>query len=431
MNNLMTFQTEGVQWLKRNLRCILGDEMGLGKTVQALMLVKECPAIKRVLIVSPASVKGNWKNEAIKWLDVSSDTIQVVSGRKSEIEHKDITIINYDVLPHNLPSLLSREENSMGQRWDLVIFDEAHYLKNLRAKRTVAASFLFSNTPRLVFVTGTPLVNRPADLYVMLRAIDKKWGKQREFEKRFCAARMETLRFGAKRVRRWNNTGASNIEILKNELKEVMLRRKKKDVLTELPEKFHQVIEIEAKDAYGDGLIDTSSENWFEKLPSTPGTAEARRQCGDNKICGAVEHIKNLLVQKDKVIIFAHHKSVVHAIQNKFKSMSVVITGETPTSKRTEIVEKFQKNPKIRLFIGNIVAAGVGITLTAADVVVFVELDWVPGNMLQAEDRAHRIGQRFNVLVQYLVAPGVDAEIGRALAQKIETISKVLGENNG
>jgi SWI/SNF-related matrix-associated actin-dependent regulator of chromatin subfamily A-like protein 1 len=427
MNQLKDFQKTGVDWLKENFRCILADEMGLGKTVQVAGLINTCPGIQRVLIVCPASLKQNWYNELTTWL-TRPLSIQIVSGKKDVVRHSNITIINYDILSAHGGALVHGKPcDSKGHIYDLVVFDEAHYLKNPAADRTAAARCFAPRTPRLVFLTGTPLVNRPADLFVMLHAINPEITKnQRDFETRYCGGHMERLQFGKKIVRRWNNLGATNIEELKEKLAPVMLRRLKSEVLSELPPKTHQIIELDGDDTYAGVPLKGAWWNDLEHV-SVSATARARKACGMEKIGKVIRHVKLLLEEKDKVVVFAHHQDVVHSIAAAFTNHAVCITGSTPAHLRQGYVNAFQKDKNIKVFVGNIQAAGVGLTLTASDIVVFAELDWVPGNMRQAEDRCHRIGQKNNVLVQYLVSPGVDAEIGRALARKIEVIEATIG----
>jgi len=426
---LKEFQKQGVDWLKENFRAILADEMGLGKTVQVAGLINACPGITRLLIVCPASLKQNWYNELTTWL-TRPLSIQIVSGKKDTVRHSNVTIINYDILSAHGDALVHGKPcDSKGHIYDLVVFDEAQYLKNPTADRTAAARCFAPRTPRLVFLTGTPLVNRPADLFVMLHAINPEITKSKQhFETRYCGGHMERLQFGKKIVRRWNNLGATNIEELREKLAPVMLRRLKSDVLSELPEKQHQIIELDGDDMFSGVPLKGAWWNDLEHVPVS-ATAQARKACGMAKISKVVQHIKMLLEEKDKVVVFAHHQDVVNSIAAAFSGEAVCITGSTPSDKRQGYVNAFQTGPRVKLFVGNIQAAGVGLTLTASDIVVFAELDWVPGNMRQAEDRCHRMGQKNNVLVQYLVTPGVDAEIGRALARKIEVIEATIGGN--
>lgn len=403
--NLYPFQKEGVDWLAKRAKVILGDEMGLGKTVQIIGLINRCIGIEKVLVVCPASLKLNWERELGKWLNRNL-SIEVLSGspkRGYKIE-SDIVIINYDILTRWESKLLAVD-------WDFLVFDEAHYLKNAKALRSKIALKLKAN--REVYMSGTPMVNRPSELFNILNKIGL-FDNRKAFDIKYCDARLVS-KFGR---RIWENKGASNLDELKQKLKPVMLRRLKKQVLTELPDKIHQIIELTDCKEVISGVV------WYDGLPKHDSvTPEVRREAGEAKIKPSIKHIIDVLEEKDKLIVFAHHKTVIDGLSEgleKFKPLT--ITGATATSKRQSIVDKFQKNPIHRVIICNIQAAGVGLTLTAADTVVFVELDWVPGNLKQAEDRAHRIGQKRNVLIQYLVAPGVDATIGTALATKVKNM---------
>jgi SNF2 family DNA or RNA helicase len=401
---LMQYQKQGVEWLVPRFRCVLADEMGLGKTIQVIGLIKECPGIKKVLIVCPASLKKNWQNEIKLW-----------SGRDSHIlgkwvENQDIYIINYDIL-------LKFQEKIM-QDWDLVVFDEAHYLKNASAARTKIA--LKIDGARIIFLTGTPVVNRPVELFNIFNKIGV-FSDRKKYEKRYCAAYLQTMRFGGRVIKRWNNLGASNLEELQKKVSPFMLRRLKKNVLKELPDKTRQIIELDCGEIYTDKI------QWLDGLPKETGNSTIRREAGLKKVKKVIDYVKDVMENEDKLVLMAYHKEVVEELAKGLTGYNpVVFTGGTSLSDRQKAVEKFQNDRDCRIFIGNILAAGVGITLTAARVICFAELDWVPGNMAQAEDRIHRIGQKDNVLVLYLVAQGIDRAIGQALADKIAVIEKII-----
>lgn len=402
------YQKEGIEWLKSHFKCLLADEMGLGKTVQVVGLVNSCPGIQRVIVVCPASLKLNWLREFKAW-GTRGLSFQVLSGtpKRGDKLDGDVMIVNYDILS-------KWKDRLLGVVWDVVVFDEAHYLKNIKAERTRAGLKLNAN--RVVFMTGTPIVNRPAEMFNMLCKLGL-FTNRKSFEIRYCDAK-HVRKFG---MRIWDNSGSSNMDELAEKIKPVMLRRVKKDVLKELPDKIHQVIELS-------GCRDILDKvEWHNELPKHGSvTPEVRRLAGENKIFPAAAHIKGLLEEKPKVIVFAHHKSVIGGLLQYLVSYNpLTITGSTSATMRQRAVDLFQTSPTHRVIVCNIQAAGVGITLTAADVVVFVELDWTPGNMKQAEDRAHRIGQKNNVLVQYLVAEGADADIGRALAKKIKNMEAI------
>ena len=369
------------------------------------------PSIQTVLIVAPKSLLLNWQREAEKWLTRSVD----------------LTIINYD--------MVWKRADLTERTWDLVVYDESQYLKNPKAKRTVAS--LAIPAKRRVFLTGTPILNRPVELWPMVNAIDPDgMGKSFfGFAQRYCGARQ--VRAGRKMV--WDFTGASNLEELQDKMRQgFMVRRLKADVLKELPAKRRQIIPLEAN---GASSILRAEKKLIEQLGFEEAAralegksaaftemAKLRHDLGVAKVEKALDHIKDMLDSVEKVIVFAHHHDVIDGLQAGLAEYGIVtVTGQTPGADRQAAVDRFQADPTCRVFLGNIKAAGVGLTLTAASTVVFVESDWTPGWMQQAEDRAHRIGQTESVLVQYLVFDGsMDAVLAQTLVSKADISDRAL-----
>lgn len=405
-----------------------------GKTVQALGLVNQEEEKKDVLIVTLASLKLNWKREAHKWL-VEDYNVEVINGSKRiDLKSGTVYVVNYDVLPFH-PELAEKE-------WDYIIMDEAHMAKNGSAQRSKA---LF-NIPakRKIALTGTPIPNVPEEIYGLLKYLKPEMvGTHEEFMNRYCG--------GGKK-------GYSDMAGLNNLLRsEVMIRRLKKDVLAEMPEKFRQIIPIEgaeglvAEEKEVIGKLDLSIASYemaLEELES--GTdlydtirgslqeaqimrlsemARMSRALGLAKIPHAIKAIRYALESSKKLVVFAVHTDVIKALEEEFKDICVVITGATSLGDRQAAVDRFQRDDEVRLFIGNIKAAGTGITLTAASHTIFVEFDWVPGLMLQAEDRNHRIGAKHNVLIQYMPFNGsLDVNKLNALDAKTAVQEVVLGD---
>ena len=437
--SLYDFQKQGVNWLRSKDRAILADEMGLGKTVQVAGLLNTTQSFP-VLIVCPASLKINWRNELQKWL-THEHSIQVLNG-KSMLENAEITIINYDILGKH--DILSRH-------YKMVVCDEAHYLKNPQTKR-YKSLFNGLDTDRLYFLTGTPITNRPVELWPLLKQIDKAWSNYKWFTGRYCNAQMK--RVGWDRVVR-DVSGASNLDELHSRIKPFMLRRLRQDVLSELPDKTKQIITLPANGAVKiiasendltkrrlthlakleANVSDATSDNEFAYAVSRlenyitaqfSELATTRKDLGMAKVKPAIEHINNILDAGEKVVVFAHHRDVIRELTANLPG-ALVVDGSVPAEHRQRIVDEFQNNPEAKVFIGNIKAAGTGITLTAAHHVVFVELDWTPGNMSQAEDRVVRIGQQNNVLIQLLVFDGsLDARIANILVYKQRIINKAI-----
>ena len=436
--SLYPFQEHGVKWLCGRKRVLLSDAPGLGKSVQIAAVINTLK-VKPILIVCPATLKLNWQIELEKWL-VNKHTIQVVSG-KTKLEGADITIINYD--------LLSRFD--LSQHWSMVVCDEAHYLKNPSTKR-YKSLFNRLDTDRLYLLTGTPIVNRPIELWSLLKQLDNSWSNYKWYTERYCGATLKRVSYD--RVIR-DVSGASNLDELHRKIQPLSLRRLRSEVLKDLPDKTRQIITLPANgasavilseqditkrklshiDKLEDRVKKATTEAEFYAAVSSLETyitsqfsdlASARQDIGIAKVKPAIEHIKSIIESGDKVVVFAHHRSVINMLASELPG-ALVITGSTPNRYRQEIVEEFQSDPNAKVFIGNIRAAGVGITLTAAHHVVFVELDYTPGNMEQAEDRVVRIGQKNSVLIQWLVFDGsLDARIAKILSWKQSIINRAI-----
>jgi SNF2 family DNA or RNA helicase len=407
------YQEEGIRFLQGRGAALLGDEPGLGKTIQVCGLLNAEPAIRSVLIVCPASVKLTWARELAKWLCTKREVS--VSGEKGFDPRADIVVINYD--------MLAKFQVALMRPFDLVVLDEAHYIKTPKAKRTLAAKALVSRAARKVLLTGTPILNRPAELWSLLNTLDpNSWGTFFAFGRRYCDAFHGP--FG------WDFTGASNLDELQQRLNEkLFLRRTKQEVLLQLPPVIRQIIPLHIDQ---DEVLDELSEG-FEgkdvdprKIPFEKQSA-IRRLVGTLKLKAAIEWIKEETDEVDgKFLVFAHHHDVLDALGASL-TRSVVVSGATSHRQRQDAVDAFQAPGGPKYFIASTQAMGVGITLTAASRVIFVEQDWTPALLEQAESRAHRIGQKDSVLVQYLVAGNsIDENIMEAVTSKMKVIKRIV-----
>lgn len=402
-----------------------------------------------MLIVCPASLKHNWQREFKKW-DVKGLSIGIIDGEEEQEFETDVTILNYDILAAH------REQIKNHGAWDIVCLDEVHYLKSGRADRTLEVFGGIKRNPdktirerfdpipakRMLLLSGTPLVNKPKELWPLLKAIDPTglgadWFA---YARRYCEARpIERFNPELHRMERvgWWWDGAANLEELQEIMRSrFMVRRLKKDVLKDLPAKRRQVIILEPKPQLAKLIakeIKTYEEHaagkieYGENMPSIGEIAELRKKIALKKVPYAVEHIKEVLNETQKVVVFAHHHDTIDAIAQSFGSKAVVVDGRVSGENRQLAIDRFQSEETCKVFIGSIQAAGVGITLTAASTVIFVELDWVPGNITQAEDRCHRIGQKESVLVQHLILEGsLDERVIDVIIKKQEILDKVL-----
>lgn len=423
---LREFQKEGVSFIeKNNGNAIIGDEMGLGKTIQVLSWLQLHPENRPAIIVVPASLKINWKNEAEKWM--TNPEVQIISGvsTNTPIVGK-IIIINYDILDYWKNTLLQCPFTSL-------ILDEVHYIKNKKTKRTKAVLALSKKAKHVIGLSGTPITNRPVEFYNSLQLVDKtgEFSSFWKYAQRYCGAKHNG--YG------WDFTGSSNTLELNEKVKKVMIRRLKKDVLQELPDKTFSHIPIDLDNWSEYKLAET---NFIEYLKNTKGKEIADKAAGAETLvaieklkqlsfAGKLKHVLNwiedFLESGDKLIVMAVHKNAIDAIMNKFPGISVKVDGSVSGVNRQKAVDEFQNNPNIKLFVGNIKAAGVGLTLTAASSLAFVELPWTPGDLDQASDRPHRIGQKNAVNVYYLLSQNtIEQKIANLIDKKREVLSQVL-----
>lgn len=456
----LPYQVAGIEFARNVMGgrgVLFGDEMGLGKTIQAIGIINGDESIKRVLVICPASLRLNWQRELQKWL-VRPLKVAIATSTFWPIGY-DVVVINYDVL--------AKQAKNLATEWDLVCIDEAHYCKNPDAKRTqlVCGRAAKKNGEEAVpgikarirvALTGTPIPNRPVEgwsifHYLAPDVFPKFW----YYAKDFCDAKHNG--YG------WDFSGASNLDKLQHKLRSsIMVRRKKADVLTELPPKRRQLVELSRNGAAA--AVDAENAAWARKedriakaraaveLAKAEGTEQYNSAVAELKQCARVafeeisdlrhrtalakvpqviEHITDALGEEGhKLVVFAHHRDVIAMILEALTAAdirAVSITGDTEMHDRQRAVDTFQSDPNVRVFVGNMIAAGVGLTLTAASHVIFAELDWVPGNVTQAEDRCHRIGQHDSVLVQHLVIDGsLDAKMARTLIEKQAVIDAAL-----
>jgi SWI/SNF-related matrix-associated actin-dependent regulator 1 of chromatin subfamily A len=384
---------------------LLADEPGLGKTIQVLAWLKLYPRRKSIIVV-PASLKWNWGDEIDKWTPEKKYII--LSGLTPQrISFKyDIVILNYDILHAWVKAL---------KRWgpSVIIADEAHYLKNSKAKRTKAFIKVRAICKYFIALTGTPIVNAPVEFFRVINMVQPgRFPSFWYFVQRYCGAKHNG--FG------WDFRGSSNEEELYDILTKegIMLRRLKKDVKKDLPSVSRAVIYLSG-DKTQDIDIDTN----------TIGLAEvesAKQSCIDLKMPYAKEWISDFLESGEKLVVFVHHRKTTKYLK-KYFPFAKVIDGSVTGSKRQEIVRTFQNDPSCKLLIGNIKAAGVGLTLTAASNCLFLELPWTPAELKQATDRLCRIGQTVPVTVWFLlVKDSIETKIMKMLDGKNKILSKVL-----
>jgi SWI/SNF-related matrix-associated actin-dependent regulator 1 of chromatin subfamily A len=442
---------------------LIGDEPGLGKTIQAIGIMNQDPNLRdlRALIVCPASLKLNWRNELRKWMleGIGSEAIVVKDKWPGGLAPGKILIVNYDIL--------HRWEKEIRQtRWDYIVLDEAHYLKSRKARRTVYAlggtlevgemKLIKLITPipceKKIFLTGTPIPNKVIECLPIVKECDPEGLGANEaiFVRQYC-------------VPGKNGGPNDNLEELQERMRAAfMVRRLKADVLKELPPKIRTVNTLDPSDYKLDRIFNEEMsifQDYQELLRTWQIRAELAKAEGIEahrivlrekklklgisasmlsairiktaiaKVPGVIDQVKLVHEDGKKVILFAHHIQVLDKLQEELEAGGLTfvrIDGSTSLKARQEAVEKFQAG-LVDVFLGGIIPAGVGLTLTAAEYVIFAELDWVPGQMTQAEDRAHRIGQLAVVFILHVVMEGsLDEYMAKRLIEKQEIIERAL-----
>ncbi|XP_055369149.1 DNA annealing helicase and endonuclease ZRANB3 isoform X2 [Betta splendens] len=439
LQRLMPFQREGVEFaLSRGGRCMIADEMGLGKTVQAIAVayafIQEWP----LLVVVPSSLKYPWIEELERWIpELQPGDINLVENKSHtmRIGTSRVTVLGYGLLTTDARVLV---ETLNRQQFAVVVVDESHYLKSRNAARTKILVPLIQRAKRAILLTGTPALGRPEELFMQIDALyPKRFGTWTDYAKKYCNAHYRY--FG--RRRQWDCRGASNLDELHQRLSQIMIRRLKAEVLTQLPPKVRQRIPFDlpkeaAKEAsasfaewerlmkgLGSGVATT--DNPFTEVMGL--VTQMYKQTAIAKAGAVKDYIKMMLeAEQLKFLVFAHHLTMLQACTEaviEAKAGYIRIDGSVPSSERIQLVHKFQSDPETRVAILSIQAAGQGLTFTAASHVVFAELYWNPGSIKQAEDRAHRIGQTSSVNVHYLIAKGTFDTVMWSMLNRKETVT--------
>lgn len=485
---LFAHQKEGIAFLREKKKVILADEMGLGKTRQAILAAREeSPAA--VLIICPASLKINWQRE-IAIVDPEADVFVIQSGKQKEIPAVKWIVVNYDLLGKYYDQLASMKALGM---IGAGICDEAHYIKGKKAVRSKLTLMLLENLPVVYMLTGTPIMNRPAEMLNLLKAVEHPIAERASyFEKRYCDAYMETIvRRGRAPIRFWNNSGASNLEELREITKDSILRRLKKDVL-DLPPKMISVrfaeLNAEQKRAYDhawdeylewfksgldgvlpegdtgikcgacgrelteeeigpDGANDCFKCSKVDRTVSAQQLVELgklKQVCSLAKVARIAADVEEAINAGEKVIVFTQYTKTLHEIAAACRAIKIetgekssygriptkaikvaTLSGQDDQTSRQAAVDAFQNDPETKVFVSNMKAGGVGLTLTEARIVMFADMEWSPEIHAQAEDRAHRIGQAGTVSVYYYV---MEETIEEDIVDLLEAKRKIIKE---
>jgi SNF2 family DNA or RNA helicase len=429
----MEHQKVAIEKLLANDRFILADDMGVGKTTSATIASLESQS-KKILIVCPASLKINWKREIENYTDKK---ILIVEGGKWGSTF-DYYIINYDIIKnyHTIGEPeIGEEKNTqiIDTKFDLAIVDEAHYISNTTAQRTKLINDILSRIPKVWLLTGTPMTSRPINYFNLLKIVNSNvtldWST---YVRRYCGG----YQFKVNGRKIWNTGGATNLDELRIKTKNIILRRLKTEIL-DLPDKIISPIFLTLSSLdYDSGLqefIQIAQENKNkESLTVTINRLmKIRKIISEQKVDYTCEIIDRCLEQGKKVIVFTNFTMTLDMLHERYKKNSVVLDGRMSKDKRQKSVDRFQSEDKVKIFISNIVAGGVGITLTEAEVVIMNDLSFVPAHHSQAEDRAFRYGQKKNVMVYYPIFENtIEMIVYNILQKKKNIIDQVMGDGD-
>lgn len=455
---LFKHQEEGVTFLTTKKKAILADQMGLGKTRQAVVSATQVGG--NTLVLCPASLKTNWARE-ILMVDPDA-SVTIYNGQKEEPYSQghggNWVVANYDII-----SRKANKDKIKSGNFDTVILDEAHYIKNSKSARTKTALDIVMGIENRYLLTGTPIMNRPEELFTLLKAIGHPLGASwYSYVMKYCGAfwrRTRKQRFNPRtgqmeEVKFLDTSGATNLQELQKQIQPTYLRRTKEILGDTLPAKVitNVPVEISKEDRkkyeatwdeymhylennpiiFSD-MTDEEREEKMENIKQAKHLVELQKLkqvASRAKVSMVVGDVVNTVEQGEKVILFTQYTETLQQLRSELKKegvMAVTLSGEDDQTARQLSIDAFQKNDTVKVFIGNIKAAGVGITLTEASTVVFVDMEWTPALHEQAEDRAHRIGQKSQVNVYYYIAKQtIEEDIVELLGRKNQIIKTIL-----
>lgn len=439
---LYEFQKRGIDFLKTRGRALLADEMGLGKTIQAIEASK---GLNRILIIAPKTLHRNWELEISEW-----NPGVPVERIKGDRNRKLKTIVEFErgylIINYELCRLLTERENpylaaAISRKFDGVIVDEAHNIKNRKSQQSIGIRKLCSKIPCAYLLTGTPIVNRTDDLWALLNLVDRKtfssfWNFCRKY------AKVNVTYWG------WTvDPKPRNPARLRKDLEPYVLKRSKEEVMPELPIKINKTIRLEmtseqnklyqkCKKEISVELADNKRITILGVLPRivrlkqvascpsilSPGVKSNKEECLLNIIEGVAED--------DKILIFSSYNRTLDYLSGILKENDVrhfVMNGETPMKERYALIKNFSEQ-KIKVFLMN-TSLGVGLNLAAASIVVFIDKPWSPAIIEQAISRAHRKGQTKPVTVISLITENTIEEwIEDLIGKKGNILEEIIGK---
>lgn len=432
---LRPFQVAGIEFLTKTKRAILADEMGLGKTVQAICTA-EALNCNKILVICPSALKRNWENEIVKW--GTEGTVILVEGDKADREAQISEPSTWKIM--NYEQIRIHNDVLKGSKWDMVILDEAHKIKNRKALTTKAVKSL--KTTHALALTGTPILGRAEDLWSLLNFIHPKvFSSYWKFVERYFRVVFDGFGYSVE--------GVKDPADFTKAFKHLILRREKGEVLKDLPAK--QVIDIEVgMDPRQEKIYDQISSSLMAELGQETFVYSnvlvqylRLKQCSidptlidpqynEAPLAGPkVRALMEILEGTDeKVIVYSQFKSVINRLEATLTNAGVSVlklTGDVPNSKRQELIDQFQDSDLHKVFLFTTQAGGVGITLTAASIGVCLDKLWTPALQSQAEDRIHRISQTKDVTIYNIITESwIEEYVEGILVKKQDVVNSVM-----
>jgi len=428
---LYEYQKLGVEFLVNSGgRALLADSPGVGKTAQALGYVAHV-GHNRTLIVCPASVKFAWESEIEKWTDLKSFVVAPHTDLDEIPFDVNCVIVNYDILKKFYNEF-------MKYKFDCLICDESHLIKSATAQRSKIIKLLAKNIPNIIMLTGTPVLSRPVEMFNVLSMIDpKKWNNYYQYATKYCDGKQGYWGFEAK--------GATNLAELKEKISKYFLRRTKEEVLSQLPKKnrVDVPIDLSEEERTQYELVEENLVKYLKQYKKDKTDKEIAKSLAAEKLVKlnllreinamgkiktAQELIDGIIEAEEKVIVFSSFNAPLKEMYEMYEDNAVMLLGETPIEDRGEMVKRFQTDPNTKIFFGGTRSAGVGITLTAASNVIFLDLPWNPADLDQGENRAHRPGATYESLNIYQITSRdtVDTFMKVLLKRKQEIIDQLI-----
>lgn len=428
--NLFTYQREAISTMVHNdQNILLNDPMGAGKTVESIYTMinlDEWP----VLVVCPSSVKSNWKHEILHWVPNSEGNISVVDGQSGPYEAKKWTIINWAILYHRYQGL-----RKIG--WGGIIGDEFHYAKNREAKRSQSMMSICSNNKqaRVLGLTGTPVMNRPSEIYYQLKILGHKLGDMDfyDFCRRFCGG------FNAPYGFETDYLPNARLNDLAEAISNTLIKRERREILDDLPPLrrgwYHVDVEKDSMMKFSEEFSEIREK--YHELREKSKTEHIMSKIQNMRMLSAYgkapavgEIAAETITEDNQVLIFCDFKDPLDVVEDKLDNKDFRIeriTGDT-TDDKYEISERFNDRDQDTRLILATGAAETGINLTGADEVWFLSLNWNPMSHRQREDRALRIGREESVLVRYFESDlAIDDLIASSLHDKLDAVEEVIG----